>query len=714
MTSPNILPPSDLALSNPLGAVPAIRPQKKNDLNIKVPFAFSLNPSTDKTIAVFAHIFYPALAAEICSYLNNIPFSFDLYISTDASSKISEIKAAFVSSRTKNIVIKEFPNKGRDIAPFIVGFAEQIPLYDIILHIHSKRSPHDSDLSRWREYSYDALLGNEDIVRSVVHILSETDTGIVYPDHFRPVRKSINFGFDFDLMQELLGRLGVSISKDVILDFPAGSMFWGRSKALAPLLNLDLKFEDFPDELGQVDGTLAHALERSLLFIAEKSGHGWCRITTESGQRNLPVFSSSDLDFALARVGRHLTGNRYGLFGANASVQEVSGIGVRPDRGSKPRLTVLLPTLVPEKVFGGISTALKVFKVLMAQLGDEFDYRIVSLNDPVSMQCMGIVPDFTLTHIDARSGCVARSVVDASGRNNSQLQIRPNEFFLATAWWTAADAHRFIDMQGEMFGRALPLIYLIQDHEPDFYGWSSRYGMAKATYTQNKDIIALINSEELCNFMLSRYSFDEVFCIPFEMNATLASKLSSKPKERSILVYGRPEVARNAFDVLMDGLCLWQQNNPMKSREWRILSAGDTYPYERARHIHNLEILGKLSLNDYADTLAKASIGISLMLSPHPSYPPLEMAEAGILTITNTYDCKDLTRRSPNIRTIEECTPEAIAAMLDTVVAEAEASRLGKTFPQHVTAKVDNDFRTYDPKSVADLIRARLQNQATG
>ena len=35
------------------------------------------------------------------------------------------------------------------------------------------------------------------------------------------------------------------------------------------------------------------------------------------------------------------------------------------------------------------------------------------------------------------------------------------------------------------------------------------------------------------------------------------------------------------------------------------------------------------------------------MLSPHPSYPPLEMAEAGVTTITNCYGGKDLRRRFP-------------------------------------------------------------------
>ena len=55
-------------------------------------------------------------------------------------------------------------------------------------------------------------------------------------------------------------------------------MFWARSAALQPLLDLNLSFEDFPDESGRIDGTLAHAIEHLYYFVCERAGFRWIKI----------------------------------------------------------------------------------------------------------------------------------------------------------------------------------------------------------------------------------------------------------------------------------------------------------------------------------------------------------------------------------------------------------------------------------------------------
>jgi lipopolysaccharide biosynthesis protein len=49
-------------------------------------------------------------------------------------------------------------------------------------------------------------------------------------------------------------------------------MFWARTEALQPLFKAHIKIEDFPEEAGQTDATLAHCIERLFVLVAKRSG----------------------------------------------------------------------------------------------------------------------------------------------------------------------------------------------------------------------------------------------------------------------------------------------------------------------------------------------------------------------------------------------------------------------------------------------------------
>ena len=227
--------------------------------------------------------------------------------------------------------------------------------------------------------------------------------------------------------------------------------------------------------------------------------------------------------------------------------------------------------------------------------------------------------------------------------------------------------------------------------------------MAESTYSRGKDTIAVINTEELANFVTVRHDFPCAFHLPYTVNADLARHLRPTLKERKILIYGRPSTARNLFEIIVEGARIWQGRNPEANSTYELIFAGEEFDSTLLAELENARLVGKVSLTDYATLLNEAAIGLSLMVSPHPSYPPLEMAAAGCVTITNDYETKDLTRRADNIISLGVITPDKVADALDTAVLRA---RLRVTTPL-VTIR---DVPTEIPRIDYDLIAQALES----
>jgi lipopolysaccharide biosynthesis protein len=171
------------------------------------------------------------------------------------------------------------PNRGRDIAPKLIGFRDVHDRYEFVLHLHSKRSLHADFLAPWRRYIYETLLGSTAIIRSVFEAFARLpQLGMLAPQHFEPTRRWLDWNGNFEVARALAARMGIALRSDAALDFPSGSMFWARSAALRPVLDLNLSFEDFPRESGQQDHTPAHALERLYFHICERADYVWLKI----------------------------------------------------------------------------------------------------------------------------------------------------------------------------------------------------------------------------------------------------------------------------------------------------------------------------------------------------------------------------------------------------------------------------------------------------
>lgn len=227
-------------------------------------------PTRVRTPGVFLHLYYDDLAPVLAERLQHITAPFDLYVSTDTPEKSARIQACLPDAE-----IRVLENRGRDIWPKLYGFGDVYHRHETVLHLHGKKSSHSGALDHWFEHILDCLIGSE---TEVNRILSLFDTipqlGIVTPVTFKSILSAAHWGANRGISRELAWRMKLDspLPDDSKLRFPAGSMFWARTAAIQSLLDLNLRPEHFPPEAGQVDGTLAHAIERMLGVACRAKG----------------------------------------------------------------------------------------------------------------------------------------------------------------------------------------------------------------------------------------------------------------------------------------------------------------------------------------------------------------------------------------------------------------------------------------------------------
>ena len=78
---------------------------------------------------------------------------------------------------------------------------------------------------------------------------------------------------NLEIAESLANRMHLQELLPPFFEFPNGNMFWARRAALEPLFGLKLDWQDYPGEPLGLDGTLLHAIERLLPFIARRAGY---------------------------------------------------------------------------------------------------------------------------------------------------------------------------------------------------------------------------------------------------------------------------------------------------------------------------------------------------------------------------------------------------------------------------------------------------------
>lgn len=263
--------------------------KKRMHLNHVLPTRVRLDKKehTLKT-ALVIHIYYEELAEMCCHYAMSMPEDIDIYVTVPDEKKLKNAKTAFACLEKRNIEFRIVGNRGRDVAPFLVGCKDIIPKYDLIAKVHDKKVYQVVPMSigdSWGFTCFENMLKNETFVHNVISAFENNPfLGMLTPPvpvhgPYYPTTGKGEWGDNFKVAEELAHKLGLKVDVNAAKEpvAPLGSFFWVRTKALKTLFDYDWEYEDFPPEPIPDDATVLHAIERTYPFCVQNEGYyaGW-------------------------------------------------------------------------------------------------------------------------------------------------------------------------------------------------------------------------------------------------------------------------------------------------------------------------------------------------------------------------------------------------------------------------------------------------------
>jgi hypothetical protein len=357
-------------------------------------------------------------------------------------------------------------------------------------------------------------------------------------------------------------------------------------------------------------------------------------------------------------------------------------IAINLVRDPKPGMLAIVPNFLPEIIFGGYIS----FFAYLSALKDKanIDLKLLILNRiPKEINKWNIMR----MRVERPEIVALFSSIDYLTEDRS-LSI-PSSFSLISY---CAETHYTANLIGNKLG-STPYFF-IQEYEPDFHPKGDFH-----TFVRNAFFLphfGIYNSKALLRYFIEevgmqaahgdeyRYSCIENYVDRIAVSWEVFKERHENKEKRKLIFYGRPEAhaTRNHFGTFVLGLRLAIEKGYFEDSNWEFVSIGSLV-HEGNIPIadgHKLKIITKLPYKEYMECVQTGDIGVSFISTPHQGIVHFQMANYGLVTITNTTKekgAKWLSSINSNIMAAE-LFPERIAEALR--VAVQRSSDLGARY----------------------------------
>jgi len=350
-----------------------------------------------------------------------------------------------------------------------------------------------------------------------------------------------------------------------------------------------------------------------------------------------------------------------------------------PHIDAQRKINLMTLSLNGKHIFGGIATSLIFAMNLSTKMNIKL--RIVCTDVPGTLENLSEFLEryniqFDLNNVELFNAA-PRSVY-----NPVHLEVRKDDIFIATTWWSA-----YLTDQLQPNNK---FIYFVQDYEPIFSANGDEQVLANGTYLLKDRFIPIVNTKILHDYYVQNnyeeFSKHNLYFEPAFSDSIFTPRLTSKDEDamKILFFYARPSVARNLFYLGLNSIKKAFDDGLLDSKKWEVYFAGAENREIEISKGFIAKNLGKMDIQDYGKFSHNVDLAISLMMAPHPSYPPLEMAASGARVVSTQYKNKtDLTNYSKNIF-LADYSVESIIKKIRQTTEISETERIENVKSSHI------------------------------
>lgn len=342
------------------------------------------------------------------------------------------------------------------------------------------------------------------------------------------------------------------------------------------------------------------------------------------------------------------------LFRSQHSSLEALRVYAAPHHG--PRVTMVTDGIDAGRLYGGIATAIILATLIARRLRG--DLRVVTRNDPPDAGAIGMI---LRTHGVAWDGNV-ECLYSPPGPGGRDIPIDREDLFVTTSWWTTRATRRAV----------LPerVVYMLGEDERLFYPAGDDYLLCAETLS-DPEIFYAVNSHMLFDHLRANglapggFAFEPAF-------PSLVYYPETRPsanQKRQFFFYGRPNNLRNLYWRGLAAIAAAIEEGVFEPEEWDFSFVGKDMNEMLLPRGVQPRIMNDASRDEYLKLVRQVDVGLSLIYTPHPSYPPFDLAASGAVVVTNRFGSSkvDLSQYSPNILCVEPTVPGLVGGLRSAV-----------------------------------------------